>query len=341
VQQSVVHGPAFWQTTENEHAPALVLATVAALCAISPAASGALPITTPPPAADSTGPRQPLCIALGQDVLWGLLHTPAAGTSEQALGIVVVVGGPQTRLGSHRQFVHLADVLATAGYVTLRFDVRGMGDSTGEPRSFEALDDDIGAAIGALMLARPGLRGVVLWGLCDGASAACLYMARRSEPLVRGLCLANPWVRSVQSLAKTRVRHYYLQRLLTREFWVKLLRGGVGATALSNLLVNIRLASGGRSAVPGGVSGNSSFQDRMLQGLCGFQGQALVLLSEHDYTAQEFSAYTGSRPAWQAVLRQATLELSPLPGADHTFSNPGGKEAVAAATLRWLGGLNV
>ena len=46
-------------------------------------------------------------------------------------GVLVVVGGPQYRAGSHRQFLLLSRRLATEGYPTLRFDYRGMGDSGG------------------------------------------------------------------------------------------------------------------------------------------------------------------------------------------------------------------
>jgi exosortase A-associated hydrolase 1/exosortase A-associated hydrolase 2 len=338
VQQQLVQGQAFWQTTEITHAPALVQATVAALCMASPAEARGESGVVGPSSADTQGATRALSFDLAGDTLWGMLHAPPDKAPVGSLGVVVVVGGPQTRLGSHRQFVHLAQTLAAAGHATLRFDVRGMGDSTGEPRSFEALDADIDAAVSALLQARPDLRGVVLWGLCDGASAACLYLAQRADARVRGLCLANPWVRSAQSLAQTQVRHYYLRRVLSRDFWAKLLRGGVGATALRSLLRNLRLASGkgSGSRCDVGESAAGPFQDRMLQGLHRLQGPALVLLSEHDYTAQEFVAYTQARPGWRAVLQQATVTQAPLPGADHTFSNPGGKDAVAAATLQWL-----
>ena len=53
------------------------------------------------------------------------------------IGVVVIVGGPQYRVGSHRQFVLLARHLAEQGIPTLRFDCRGMGDSSGDQRSFD------------------------------------------------------------------------------------------------------------------------------------------------------------------------------------------------------------
>src|SRR3954464_10472134 len=90
-------------------------------------------------------------------------------------GIVVIVGGPQYRVGSHRQFVLLARALARDGYAAFRFDYRGMGDSTGAARTFDRVQQDIGAAIDAFMASCKQVTRIVLWGLCDGASAALLY----------------------------------------------------------------------------------------------------------------------------------------------------------------------
>ena len=78
------------------------------------------------------------------DQLLGIVATPEL---PQATGVLIVVGGPQYRVGSHRQFLLLSRALAEAGYPAMRFDYRGMGDSTGGLRDFEAVNDDIGSAI--------------------------------------------------------------------------------------------------------------------------------------------------------------------------------------------------
>ncbi|KAB8057318.1 hydrolase 1, exosortase A system-associated, partial [Janthinobacterium violaceinigrum] len=58
--------------------------------------------------------------------LVGILSLPAAPGPR---GVLIVTGGPQYRVGSHRQFVLLARALAAQGVPVLRFDLRGMGDS--------------------------------------------------------------------------------------------------------------------------------------------------------------------------------------------------------------------
>ena len=66
--------------------------------------------------------------------LLGVVSAPEDALVTGDLGVVIVVGGPQVRAGSHRQFVQLARHLAAQGLPTLRFDVRGMGDSSGPQR---------------------------------------------------------------------------------------------------------------------------------------------------------------------------------------------------------------
>ena len=148
---------------------------------------------------------------------------------EQAarVAVLVVVGGPQYRAGSHRQFVRLARALAADGFPAMRFDYRGMGDSTGAARTFEDCRPDIAAAVAALRANCPDVERIVLWGLCDAASAALDYWHEARDPVIAGMVLLNPWVRSETTLAKAHIKHYYGRRLLAKEFWAKLLSGGV------------------------------------------------------------------------------------------------------------------
>ncbi|MCW5632284.1 MAG: hydrolase 1, exosortase A system-associated [Rubrivivax sp.] len=299
--------------------------------------------------------EHPLAFSCAGDTLLGVLSVPAAA-SPADIGILIVVGGPQYRVGSHRQFVQLARAMAAGGSVVLRFDCRGMGDSEGEPGGFEDLDADIDAALTALLAARPGLRGVVLCGLCDGASASLLYLDRRGpDARVTGLCLFNPWVRTAEGEATTRVRHYYLERLRSAAFWRKLLSGGVARGALREAMDAVAQALRRRKAAAGsaesdrlGAAGGHSgkgdgatvphFTERMARAARAFGGPLLIVTSGRDYTAKEFLLATAADACWQHVMTRGATQWIDLPEADHTFSDRAEQRALERHCVAWLQG---
>jgi len=269
--------------------------------------------------------------------LIGVLAEPA-GAARSQVGVLIIVGGPQYRAGSHRQFVLLARALAAAGHPVLRFDYRGMGDSSGAVRDFLGATPDIGAALDAFAAACPGVGRFVLWGLCDAASAALLYCDERADPRVAGLCLLNPWVRSDAGLARAQVKHYYLQRLRQGEFWRKLLRGGVARSALGELFAKLRMAR--RASSASSATDNTPFQARMARAWARLRAQPLLLiLSGRDLTAKEFIDHAATDAAWRGLLDQPQVRRVDLPAADHTFSTAAWRADVEQHCVDWLAGL--
>lgn len=255
--------------------------------------------------------------------LLGIVHQPQTVAE---VGVLVIVGGPQYRVGSHRQFVQLSRALAREGIPSLRFDYRGMGDSEGDKQPFDDINDDIRAACDALQ-AETGVRRVVLWGLCDAASAAMIYSPEDSR--IAGLVLLNPWLRSEEAMGRVMVRHYYLQRLLSAGFWRKLLRGGV------SLLSSFRDAGGHiRRSLRGGGSdpGSASYQQRMKRAMQDYDAPICLVLSGEDLTAREFEQQALGPGGWP-VFSRASSTVCRLQGADHTFSSSRYKREVERLTL--------
>jgi len=273
----------------------------------------------------------PLTFSVGEQQLLGIAAVPETPADR---GVLIAVGGPQYRVGSHRQFLLLARRLAAAGYPVFRFDYRGMGDSEGPLRSFENVSEDIGAAIDAFQRSCPAIRHVVLWGLCDAASSLLMYCETARDARVDGLVLLNPWVRSEASLAQTHMKHYYGQRLLQREFWVKLLSGKMRVIhSVRELLSNAVLARQGSSSQSAKIA---PFQERMANGLKSFRGKVLLILSGEDYTAREFIEYSSSHESWKGLIDSANVSRCDIPGADHTFSSAEWRARVEDETLKWL-----
>jgi uncharacterized protein len=267
-------------------------------------------------------------------------------------GVLIVVGGPQYRAGSHRQFTLLARDLACDGIASLRFDYRGMGDSEGAARTFEAVDDDIAAAIDVLFLHVPALTSVIIWGLCDAASAALIYAHR--DRRVSGLILLNPWSHSDESGARARLEHYYLRRLIQPSLWVKLVSGKFRLRASARDLVDSARAVIGsfqstrtdperlissvsvdqqpledavRAAVP-------DFISRMLNGLRHFKGNIFFILSGNDLTAAEFISLIERHRGWRNACQHKRISREYIVQANHTFSTREWRDQVTTLTIR-------
>lgn len=273
-----------------------------------------------------TIPPDQLCDGVAnQESMLAIVHQPEP---EKCLGksVLILVGGPQYRVGSHRQFVLLARALAEQGYTVMRLDYLGMGDSTGEKRSFCQMDNEISAAVDRFTQLFPNHQ-LSLWGLCDAASACLIYAHKDTR--IKGMMLANPWLRSDQSHGKTMLKHYYLSRLMSRDFWQKLFSFKV------NFLSSVKDAKGFVDQSRGGQQADAaSYQERMLQGLQGFSGKVCVMLSDNDLTAREFEDQLNSNKSWSSL--KSKLALHRISPADHTFSSMNAKAQVEKVSSTFL-----
>jgi exosortase A-associated hydrolase 1 len=269
--------------------------------------------------------------------LYGIASVPQQSGRR---GVLIVVGGPQYRVGSHRQFALLARSLAAQAIPAMRFDYRGMGDSGGDPRTFEDVGLDLRAAIDQFIATVPGMDEVVVWGLCDAASAALFYGA--GDPRVCGLVLLNPWVRTSGGHAKATLKHYYLERLLQPALWRKIMAGRFDYRAALRSFAGLLGAAVGSARPAAAQAGAAAadtgapLPDRMLAGLANFKGKVLLILSGRDLTAQEFSGLAKASGQWQGLLGATRVTRRALDEADHTFSRRVWRDQVSAWTGDWI-----
>ncbi len=282
----------------------------------------------------------PIVFSCQSDQLIGFIHKPGNAST---IGILMVVGGPQYRAGSHRQFVLLARMLADNGITVMRFDYRGMGDSQGSIRSFTNVDEDINTAIDTFYKHNSELTGVVIWGLCDAASAASFYAYQ--DDRIKGLVLLNPWVFTEQGAAKTYLKHYYLQRLLNPELWRKVFYLQFDyRQSFSSLIALLKNIMGSNSPFDKKtenkgmslVDENLALPERVRECLHRFNAPILFVLSGRDLTADEFRDVVKADSKWQALFELPDVSKRELMESDHTFSSQKWRDEVAQLSLQWI-----
>ena len=276
----------------------------------------------------------PIVFPCGEGELIGILHQ---GKTDRTTGVVFIVGGPQYRIGSHRQFVLMARAFAAHGYPVLRFDYRAMGDSSGSTTSFDDTHADLLAAIDAMKDHMPSVTDIVLLGHCDGASAALMSGSTIDE--VSGMILINPWVRDEQngnSKGPNTVAHSprglssYWDRFKSSSRLAGLIAVARSTVSmLSELGHRIRVRMVGESSPP-------DFVARMREGFASFDGAILTLISGNDSTGNEFADLLKKDARWRAATRRARIELLTVGGADHTMSIRSHLDSACEECLGWL-----
>jgi exosortase A-associated hydrolase 1 len=276
--------------------------------------------------------EQPLFFDCAGERMLGILHHIEGNPT--APGVLLVVGGPQYRVGSHRQFVLLARGLAAAGIPVFRFDHRGMGDSTGQVRDFETISEDIHAALDTFLAAVPGLRRVVLWGLCDAATANAFYA--RTDRRVAGQVALNPWARTSEGEAQAFIRHYYLKRVLSASFWRKIF--GLKFNAVGALKDFFGKLGQSRRAGPDADQGadGRTLPDRLRESQINADQPILLILSGQDLTAREYENRVAESSEWRQWMASPTVTLCRLEEADHTFSCAAWRDQVTGWTRDWV-----
>lgn len=142
--------------------------------------------------ADTALREAPVFIPAGDEMIFGVLTSPAGGDDDIA---VVVLGGgftPSTSTGRNRVFVSMCRELADGGFPAFRFDYHGLGESTGPIEDFR-LDkphvEDLRAVIS--WMRELDLQRFILVGSCFGARTA-LCLAPEIEELAGVVLLGTP-----------------------------------------------------------------------------------------------------------------------------------------------------
>jgi hypothetical protein len=129
-----------------------------------------------------------------EPLLLGIVSKPPAGELRRR-GVILLNSGGDYHIGPRRMNVDLARRWVTHGFVVLRMDLSGLGDSaarSGQPENMvfpRQAVDDVRAAV-EFLRSHHDVREVTLAGLCSGAYHS--YRAGVAELPVDRLLMVNP-----------------------------------------------------------------------------------------------------------------------------------------------------
>jgi pimeloyl-ACP methyl ester carboxylesterase len=269
-------------------------------------------------------------VVLG-DGLSGVFTAPVAPVRRTAF--LFLNAGFLHRVGPKRLHVKVARALAEAGFPALRFDFSGLGESDARPDGMPYEERTIKETqAGMEALRRYGAERFVLFGLCAGADAA--MRIGLADPRVVGGILVQPYSFGSRGYWT----ECYTRRLITAEFWSRLLRGRIDfSSARQNLRKRPRRNQD--SDVP--ADDVSSFwkmppPNVIVSGLRALRerGVRLLLLYSRPSPA-EYNYRTIMKRALEAMGAGPQVEVGVYDRTDHTFGPLSHQARVVRRIVDW------
>ncbi|UJF35925.1 alpha/beta hydrolase family protein [Paenibacillus hexagrammi] len=245
------------------------------------------------------------------------LHYPAhsklssSGQCDRWPLIIICHGFIGSRIGVDRLFVKAAREFSKMGYLVLRFDYGGCGESTGDygAGGLDVLIEQTRSVIDyALTIECVDLSRVILVGHSLGGATALLTAAKdhRVKTLVLWSAVAHP--------------HSDIVRIVGKNEYEKLPRGG--AIDHHGYLLTSRFF-------------DSLAQHQPFEQLRRFNGDVLVIHGTSDDIIPVDYAPLYQKMFWLRKEGQCDVEL--IYQADHTFSGSAFSQDVIDKTIGWLG----
>ncbi len=262
----------------------------------------------------SNATEEPVTIVSDGQMMRGVLHLPTTRVPHPA--IILLHGFTGDKTGPHRLFVHAARAFAAAGIATLRFDMRGSGESEGEFQDV-TIPSEVRDSQAALdwLLTRPEIdtNRVGLLGLSLGGILASI-VAGRSTGRISSLAY---W----SAAANAEVFMHTANR--TAE------KSGVSTESLMNQLQTMGYIMVWSHPV-GLPMVQTFFQQEPLAELQSYTGNALIIHNSGDPTVpvsqgHAYADHFGTR---------ATIHI--LDDNTHTFDNPPNEQQAIQLTIDWL-----
>lgn len=282
---------------------------------------------------------------LGEDLV-GTRHVPTPGRSgglsgAPAVGILLLNSGPTARSGNSDLSVRIGDRLALRGFPVFRFDLPGLGDSSGPtPTNLDAYwsevvngrNDEATVALIERIQLECGLARVVVGGLC-AAVVPIVRALSHASAAPAGLVLLEPNFRLPASVpeAQPEAIDPVGERVpALRRIWFHGLRGlraSRFARATRPLRDSLRTHFGSRLSKDANVALIRSWQASFAREI-----PSLVVVAAGQGTDLYVARILEATPE----RARGAVACTSVPGTNHLLTSGVGPEAVLTALESWM-----
>ncbi len=243
--------------------------------------------------------------------------------------LVFLHGWAGYRAGPHQMFVKMARRAAERGFLAVRFDFRGRGDSQGDPfaTTLTTMISDT-VALARVVAEDYDVERMALTGDCSGSEVA-IGAAPLIEQMDSLVLWSAPIVGGERSAAQRAKRRHilsqYLAKLFRWETWAKLVGGRLRVDMIRNALVG-----GGKGAGEEGAEIDKRID--WLRQFAQFSGERLFIYGGNDPTGP------ASVEHYRHLTGQAEHDFHNhiVEGSNHAFYSLAWEEEVIRTSLNWL-----
>jgi pimeloyl-ACP methyl ester carboxylesterase len=245
---------------------------------------------------------------------------------EKRLGVLFLNSLTPTRSATGDSAVYWADALAESGYPSLRIDLAGLGDSTGNPPAdllgfintggYASL---VSTKVSQLM-ERFCLSGVIIVGLCAGAVSA-LYTAAACKDC-KGVILMDPY--------------FHLPLANKTGLWAKVIRRLSRTSTgvwVSNTYDRLRAF---RAQLPGTPPPSNANFPLLNCWKSVASGGTPILILKAQHTKMKIGDFDYLSYVFELAGQQNKVVVEVIDDTGHSFANRVGRLAVRQTIERWL-----
>lgn len=266
--------------------------------------------------------------------LVGVVTEPSGSAAPRKRAVVILNAGVLHRVGPNRVHVLLARALAAVGFVVLRFDFSGIGDSrqgAGSESFARKVVREVDQAVDCLAESYGATEYLVL-GICSGADHGLRVSSQ--NPRFKGAVLIDGF--NLPSLPF--VLHFYRKHLLSLRSWMRFIGGrSLTWSFLRSLAANDRPHRADLARA-----------ESVLPTRAEFVSQTLALA---DRGVELFLLYTGHSPAYynyRTLLRRklrnwpsrGRVRVEHMADSDHVFTLKHNQRQLIDLVCGWVKGVD-